>query len=118
MWMADLSMAIGAFDRVSKVLQLPAHVVASRHGELLELLDIFDRKSFARGTKIGRFYRLGTAYLAVWSCCFEYNNSMPLILIRNSIERYGKAREKQFKTSDCCGFPKLLKQPNNGITQN
>ena len=32
MWMADLSMAIGVFDRVSKVHQLPAHVVASRHG--------------------------------------------------------------------------------------
>ena len=46
MWMADLSMAIGAFDRVLKVLQLPAHVVASRHS-LLDLLEIFDRESFA-----------------------------------------------------------------------
>lgn len=81
------------------------------------VVEIFDR-SVLPVQKLGGFTGWGQRSRAVWSPCFEYNNSMPLILIRNLIERYGKAREKKFKTSDCCGFPKLLKQPNNGITQN
>lgn len=96
MWMADLSMAIGAFDRVLKVLQLPAHVVASRR-QSWDFVGNFRPKEFCRGQKWEGFIGRGQRSRAVWSPCFEYNNSMPLILIRNSIERYGKVREKKFQ---------------------